>query len=80
MTLFSQAEARRIANAITEAERSTSGEIVAVVAAESSTYLYVPFVWASAIALLPPSRSRQLAWIPACAGMTVWFGSGASFC
>jgi putative membrane protein len=62
---FSDAEQRQIANAITEAERATSGEIVAVVASESSTYLYAPFLWASVIALLVPWPLIMWTWWPA---------------
>lgn len=65
MALFSEADASRIADAITEAERKTSGEIVAVVASESSTYLYAPFLWASAIALLVPWPLLIWTWWPA---------------
>ena len=43
MTLVSDADRRRIGDAITEAERTTSGEIVAVIAPrELGSYLYVP--------------------------------------
>ncbi len=41
MSLFSGDEERRVSDAITQAERKTSGEIVVVVAARSDTYLYV---------------------------------------
>jgi putative membrane protein len=54
MRLFSKANADRIAEAIHTAERKTSGEIVAVIAPESSSYLYVPFMWAALAALLVP--------------------------
>jgi len=65
MALFSQADAARIADAITDAEKKTSGEIVAVVAAESSTYLYAPFLWASALSLLTPWPLLVWTWWPA---------------
>ena len=52
--LISETDEHRIAEAIAEAERKTSGEIVAVLAAESSTYLYAPFLWASVVALTLP--------------------------
>ena len=54
MRLFSDENAKRIAVAITAAESKTSGEIVAVVAPESSSYLYATFLWAALIALLVP--------------------------
>lgn len=64
MSLFSKADEARIAEAIAEAERTTSGEIVAVVAAESSTYLYAPFLWAAVIALLAPWPLIYFTWMP----------------
>jgi putative membrane protein len=64
MTLFSKADEARIAEAIAEAERKTSGEIVAVVAAESSTYLYAPFLWAAVIALFVPWPLIYFTWMP----------------
>ena len=62
MTLFTQDEARRIADEIANVERRTSGEIVAVVAAESSSYLYAPFLWAAVVALLVPWPFIYLTW------------------
>lgn len=62
--MFSESDEHRIAEAITEAEKATSGEIVAVVAAESSTYLYAPFLWASVIALLVPWPLILWTWWP----------------
>jgi len=41
----------RISEAIAHAEAQTSGEIVAVVASESDSYLYAPFLWAALVAL-----------------------------
>lgn len=61
--LFSAAEEERIGQAISAAERKTSGEIVAVVAAESSTYLYAPFLWAALVALLVPWPLIYFTWI-----------------
>lgn len=63
--MFSESDEQRIAEAISRAEKTTSGEIVAVVAAESSTYLYAPFLWASAIALLVPWPLILWTWWPA---------------
>ena len=62
--LFSAQEEQRIAEAIVAAERSTSGEIIAVIAAESDSYLYAPFLWASIIALLVPWPLIVLTWLP----------------
>lgn len=63
--MFSESDEHRIAEAITRAEKATSGEIVAVVAAESSTYLYAPFLWASVAALLVPWPLILWTWWPA---------------
>lgn len=63
--LISEADQRRIAEVISEAERQTSGEIVAVLAAESSTYLYAPFLWASVVALTLPLVLLLGTWWPA---------------
>jgi putative membrane protein len=52
--MFNDDDERRIAEAITQAENKTSGEIVAVVAAESDSYLYAPIMWAAIVALLVP--------------------------
>ena len=54
MSLISEKDGRRVAEAIAAAERKTSGEIVVVVARESDTYTYVPLLYASLIALLLP--------------------------
>ncbi len=54
MNLFSSEEERRISDAITQAERKTSGEIVVVVAARSDTYLYVPPLIGALVSLLLP--------------------------
>jgi putative membrane protein len=62
--LFPRGGETRIAEAIAAAERKTSGEIVAVVAVESDTYLYAPFLWASLIALLVPWPFIYLTWHP----------------
>lgn len=63
--MFSESDENRIAEAITRAEKATSGEIVAVVASESSTYLYAPFLWGSVIALLVPWPLILWTWWPA---------------
>ena len=54
MSLFSSDEEARISNAIGQAERTTSGEIVVVVAARSDSYLYVPPLVAALLSLLVP--------------------------
>ena len=62
--MFSETDEIRIAEAITRAEKATAGEIVAVVAAESSSYLYAPFLWASVVALLVPWPLILWSWWP----------------
>jgi len=54
MQLFSPEEKRRVSDAIAQAERKTSGEIVVVVAARSDAYLYVPPLVAACLSLLVP--------------------------
>jgi len=54
MSLFSEADEHRISAAIAEAERTTSGEIVVVVAARSDGYHYVPPLIGAAVALFVP--------------------------
>jgi putative membrane protein len=64
MTLVAEADQRRIADAITEAEHATSGEIVAVIAPESGSYLHVPFLWAALAALAVPWPFVFWTWWP----------------
>lgn len=44
----------RISGAITRAEKKTSGDIVAVVAAASDDYVFIPLLWAALAALAVP--------------------------
>jgi len=62
MPLFSAEDEKRISDAITAAEKKTSGEIVAVVARDAESYLYVPFLAASLVALLVPWPFIYLTW------------------
>ena len=64
MTLVAEADQRRIADAIAQAERTTSGEIVAMIAPESSSYLHVPFLWAALVALAVPWPFVFWTWWP----------------
>lgn len=64
MALFADEDRDRIAQAISAAERNTSGEIVAVVAPQSSSYLYAPFLWAAVVALSVPWPLIKLTWWP----------------
>ena len=54
MTLVTKAEADQIAAAISAAEQKTSGEIVAMITAESASYYYAPVLWAALAALVMP--------------------------
>jgi putative membrane protein len=58
------ADEQRISAAIVKAEKATSGEIVAVVAAQSDSYAYAPFLWAALIALLVPWPFIFFTWWP----------------
>lgn len=51
---LSPAEHRRVTEAITAAEKNTSGEIVVVAARESDDYVHVPIHIATAVALATP--------------------------
>lgn len=64
MGLITTADEKRISAAIAEAERTTSGEIVCVIAGESDSYLYAPFMWAALVALLIPWPFIYLTWWP----------------
>jgi putative membrane protein len=64
MTLATADEAKRVAAAIATAEAKTSGEIVAVIAAESGSYHYVPFMWAAIAALAVPWPLIYWTWWP----------------
>jgi len=54
MAFLSRAEKLRIADAVRAAEAGTRGEIVTVIARESSDYLPIALLWAGFIALLAP--------------------------
>lgn len=54
MEFISSKDRSRISRAITRAEKKTSGEIVAVVAAGSDDYVYIPLLWAALAALGVP--------------------------
>ncbi|MFN3867713.1 MAG: TPM domain-containing protein [Hyphomicrobiaceae bacterium] len=74
--LFTPDEQIRISDAITRAEQSTCGEIVAVVASESASYRYVPLLWASLLALLVPWPLIYLTWMPV---QTIFLAQLAAF-
>ncbi len=64
MVLVTQDDKARVADAITRAEQATSGEIVAVIAPDSGSYLYVPFLWAALAALALPWPFVFWTWWP----------------
>ncbi|MBS0238790.1 MAG: TPM domain-containing protein [Proteobacteria bacterium] len=64
MSLISAKDEERISAAITEAERNTSGEIVAVLAEQSSRYQHIPFMWAGLLALVIPWPLIYYTWMP----------------
>jgi len=53
----------RIAQAIAEAERDTSGEIVVVIAPRCDDYAFVPLAWAAIIALAVPPMLYAFFWL-----------------
>jgi putative membrane protein len=53
-----------IENTIAEAEKKTSGEIVAVIARASGSYYYVPYLWGALIALVVPWPLIYWTWTP----------------
>lgn len=64
MSLFTPEQERQISDAIAAAENNTSGEILAVIATRSDSYLYVPFLWAALLALLVPWPLIYFTWAP----------------
>ena len=64
MTLVTKDEEARIAQAIADAERRTSGEIVAMITAESSSYAYIAYLWAALAALALPWPLIAWTWWP----------------
>jgi putative membrane protein len=55
---------RRINKAINDVENTTSGEVVAVVASESDSYLFAPVLCAALIALIVAWPLIYLTWMP----------------
>lgn len=63
MSFISNEDVGRISEAITKAERTTSGEIVAVIAEQSSRYQHIPFMWAALLALVVPWPLIHFTWM-----------------
>ena len=62
--MISDAEKLEVESAIGEAEKGTSGEIVAVIASASGRYSYVPFLWGAMAALFVPWPLIFWTWLP----------------
>ncbi len=62
--MISHADKLEIESAIGEAEKNTSGEIVAVVARASGGYYYVPYLWGALAALIVPWPLIYWTWMP----------------
>lgn len=54
MSFLSSDEKARIAQAVRRVERTTSGELVTVIARRSDDYTLVPWIWATLLALMLP--------------------------
>lgn len=62
--MLDHADRDRIAEAVSEAEAATSGEIVCVLARRASDYLETPIAWGAATALLLPPLAFVAGWEP----------------
>jgi putative membrane protein len=67
MAFLTDQDRLKITDAITETERRTSGELVAVVAPTADDYRYVPLLWPALVALLLPAILLAIA-----SDMAVW--------
>jgi putative membrane protein len=63
MSLVEETDQKRVSDAIRDAETRTSGEIVAVIAPESASYLSIPALIAAAVALLVPWPLIYFTWM-----------------
>lgn len=64
MAFVTDSDRDRIAEAIRAVERRTSGELVAVIAAESDSYYYIPTLWAALIAIVLSGAAELLDLLP----------------
>ncbi len=62
--MISEADKLEVEAAIGEAEKRTSGEIVAVIARASGGYDYVPYLWGALAALVVPWPLIFWTWLP----------------
>ena len=72
VTHISPTDRRKVTEAITKAERSTSGEIMVVAAMQSDEYLHVPLHIATAVALAVPFLLPFAAVVFPWAAVSVW--------
>jgi putative membrane protein len=77
MPFLTDHDRQRIASAITEAERRTSGELVAVVAQAADDYRYVPLLWPALAALLLPAILLTIG--PSMSAWTLYLAQAATF-
>ena len=77
MAFLTDQDRQKIADAITDAERRTSGELVAVVAPAADDYRYVPLLWPALVALLLPAMLLTIA--PGMAVWTLYFAQATAF-
>jgi putative membrane protein len=64
MVLVTKADQQKIADAIADAERMTSGEIIAVITPASGSYVYAAFFWPAIVALIVPLPFILWTWWP----------------
>lgn len=55
MSMLTTEQKKKIADSIEQSEKNTSGEFVAIIAAASDDYFYIPTLWAALLALAVPS-------------------------
>jgi putative membrane protein len=77
MAFLTEQDRQQITDAITETERRTSGELVAVIAPTADDYPYVPLLWPAVVALLLPAILLTVA--PGMAVWTLYFAQATAF-
>jgi putative membrane protein len=77
MSFLTDDDRRKIASAIAEAERRTSGELIAVVAQAADDYRYVSLLWPALAALLLPSILLTIE--PGMSAWTLYLAQAAGF-
>jgi putative membrane protein len=77
MPFLTDHDRQKIASAIAEAERRTSGELVAVVAQAANDYRYIPLLWPALAALLLPAILLTIR--PGMSAWTLYLAQAAAF-